>query len=106
MSLLNTARALDDARFVWRVKAATLTIAADKISSAEGAGQVFASQILSAPMADNDTMAALVAADGAVAAAVTVDEFNTVSTEAVRDEDIIAAVTGHWDIVAAQWAGQ
>jgi hypothetical protein len=106
MSLLNTARALDDARFVWRVKAAALTIAADKISSTGGAGQAFASFILGAPMADNITMSALVAADAAVAATVTVDEFNTVSTEGVSDGDILAAVQAHWDTMAAQWAGQ
>lgn len=106
MSLLNTARALDDARFVWRVKAAALTIAADKISSAGGAGQAFASFILAAPMAENVTMNALVAASAPVAASVTVDEFNTVSTEAVSDEDILAAVGANWDTLAAQWAGQ
>lgn len=106
MSLLNTARALDDARFVWRVKAAALTIAADKISSATGNEQAFASFILGAPMSDNHTMTALAAAAPAVAATVTVDQFNTVSTEAVLDEDILSAVEANWSTLAAQWAGQ
>lgn len=104
MSLLNTARALDDARFVWRVKAAALTIAADKVTNSTGNEQGFASFILGTPMGDCPTLCALVAAAPDVAAAVTVDEFNTVSTEAVTDQDIIDATGTFWSVAAASWA--
>lgn len=103
MSLIATARALDDKRFQWRVNAAVLQTATTKINEPDGVEQWYAEHVLDNPMADNRTMAAIVACNLAIAQAVTVDSFNTVNTEAVLDSDILYVVGESWDTVAARW---
>lgn len=103
MSLIATARALDDARFMWRVGAATITVAKDKLAQPEGAAKWFAEFALDNPMQRNQTMAALVATNPVIAGAVVVDSFNTVNTEDVADSDILYVVDSSWDTVAARW---
>jgi len=103
MSLIATARALDDARFLWRVNAAALTTASTKVNEAEGVGQWYAEYVLDNPMAPNKTLAALVAANAAIASTVVVDSFNTVNTEDVTDSDILYVVGTVWDLVAKRW---
>jgi hypothetical protein len=102
MSLIATARAIDDARFVWRVNAALLSTAAAKVSEPEGASQWFAEYVLDNPMAENKTAIALVAVNGAIASTVVVDSFNTVNTEGVSDSDILYVVATEWDKLAAR----
>lgn len=104
MSLIATARALDDARFLWRVNAATLTTAATKVKDSTGRAQVFAEYVLDNPMQHNATMAALVACSPAIASVIDVDDFNTVNTEDVTDQDILYVVATSWDTVADRHA--
>jgi hypothetical protein len=103
VSLIATARALDDARFVWRVNAAAISVAQAKLAQPEGPVQWFAEYTLDHPMEKNATLTALVAVNPTIAAAVTVDSFNTVNTESVTDSDILYVVDALWDTVAARW---
>jgi len=102
MSLIATARAIDDARFVWRVKAALLSTAATKVTEAEGPEQWFAEHVLDNPMAENKTAIALVAVNSAIASTVVVDAFNTVNTEGVTDADILYVVATEWTKLATR----
>ncbi|USL85072.1 hypothetical protein [Arthrobacter phage SWEP2] len=104
MSLIATARALDDPRFLWRVNAAAITVAAARVKETNSDAQVYAEYVLDNPMQQNLTLAALVACTPAVAAAIEVDAFNTVSTEAVPDTDILYVVGEVWATVAARHA--
>lgn len=60
--------------------------------------------VIDAPMAEFKSMEALVANSEAVSEAITVDEYNTVSTEDVLDADIIEAVQNLWSIVALRYS--
>lgn len=86
MTLLNTARALDDERFVWRVRAALLRVATDKINSADGREARYAQYVLQYPMHSVPIFESLCAADPQISAHVVVDEWSTVNTENVPDE--------------------
>lgn len=102
-NLINTARALDDQRFLWRVRAAMLEAATYHVRA--GATEdtpigMYARHVLANPMAEDRRMEALCATDDAVAAAVTVDEWSTVNTEAVTDAQIEAAVAANWEVAA------
>lgn len=104
MSLIGTARALDDDRFLWRVRAAMLNAAVAKYSSADANDKGFAQEILDAPMQRSATLEALVANNPAVSAAIVTDGDNTVNTEGVTDAQITNAVTQYWPAVAARRA--
>lgn len=100
MSLIGTARALDDARFTWRVRAAMLSIAVIRYTSEDTDERGLAQEVLDFPMQAQRTMEALVANDAAVSAGVVIDSFNGVNTEDVSDEEILAAVAQYWPAVA------
>lgn len=102
MALINTARALDDARFLWRVRAAQLELAAAKIraNNITGSTRLYAEHILANPMAADPRMEALVATNDAVAEAIVVDEYNTVNTEGVTDAQITSAANTYFATVA------
>ena len=100
MSFITTARALDDDRFAWRIRAAALTVAAGHVQEAPCPARTFAERILSAPMSPNRPLEALVAATPAISEAITVDDDNTVHTNAVTDEAILTAVTTQWTTAA------
>lgn len=104
MSLIATARALDDQRFLWRVRAATMNLAITKYTSVEAKDKALAQEIMDKPMTPQPTMEALVASHAPIAAAIITDISNTVSTEGVTDEQIIAAVTIYWGPVATRRA--
>lgn len=104
MSLIGTARALDDQRFLWRVRAATLNLAVTKYSSTNANDKALAQEVLDAPMQQNRTLEALVANNAAVSDAVIIDANNTVNTETVTDAQINAAVAQYWPSVAARRA--
>lgn len=104
MSLIATARALDDQRFLWRVRAATLNLAVTKYSSANANDKALAQEILDNPMQQNKTIEALVANNPAVSGAVVIDETSTVNSEAVTDAQITAAVAQYWPAVATRRA--
>lgn len=103
MSLITTARALDDARFRWRVNAAALIAAAEKLDDADGVDQWYAEHVIDHPMEDQPTLVALVAANPAISSMVTVDSFNTVNTEAVPDTDIQYVVNTVWNQAALRY---
>lgn len=103
MSLISTARALDDQRFLWRVNAAALVTAADKVDDADGVDQWFAEYVVDHPMQDQPTIAGLVASNVAIAANVAVDAYNTVNTEAVTDSDILYVVGQVWHTAALRY---
>lgn len=102
MALLNTARALDDARFLWRVRAAMIITARNKIASGTSNANVraYANAVIAEPMAEDRRMEALVAADDRIAQDVYVDEHNTVETDAVTDATILTVVSECWLTVA------
>lgn len=104
MSLLATARALDDQRFLWRVRAATMNLAITKYGSADAKDKALAQEIMDRPMTPQPTMEALVASHNPIAAAIVTDISNTVSTEGVTDAQITAAVTLYWSAVAGRRA--
>lgn len=104
MSLITTARALDDVRFLWRVRAAMLQTALTKYTSLDVDDKAFAAHVLDNPMEPNRTMEALVAVKDAVSAAVIADDMNSVNTEAVTDAAILAAVAQYWGSVAKRRA--
>lgn len=103
MSLITTARALDDTRFAWRVNAAVLVTAAEKVVGADSVGKRFALYVLDTPSAKNNMMLTLAATHPNISGKVVVDQYNTVNTEGVVDEDILKVVTNNWDVVAARW---
>jgi hypothetical protein len=49
------------------------------------------------PLGDATMATAIVAANPAISSNITVDEFNTVSTEGVPDSDIIYVIDQNWD---------
>jgi len=105
MSLIATARALDDQRFIWRVRAAMLDVAKG-ILTKEGATPdeiTLANLVIDSPMTEFRSMEALVANNTKVSSTITVDQYNTVSTEAVLDADIITAVKNVWTLVASRY---
>jgi hypothetical protein len=104
MSLISTARALDDARFLWRVRAAMLNTAVTKYTSTNANEKALAEAILDDPMMPNRSMEALVATNNSVSAAVIIDDMNTVDTEAVTDAMIMTAVSNYWTAVANRTA--
>lgn len=106
MSLIATARALDDARFLWRVNAAVLTVASNRVKEPDSVGRKMAARILDDPGQRSSTIAALVACDPAVSAAVEVDNHNTVNTDTVTDQMILDVVGQVWDMVAARQAAR
>lgn len=104
MGLLATARALDDQRFLWRVRAATLNLAVTKYGSTNANDKAFAQEILDTPMQQSRTIEALVANNATVSDAVIVDTNNGVNTEGVTDAQINSAVTMYWASVASRRA--
>jgi len=106
MSLIATARALDDQRFLWRVRAAMLDVAKSVVSKTDSTPEelAFAYIVIDAPMTQFKSMEALVANNTKVSESISVDQFNTVATETVLDADIISAVRNAWPIVAARYA--
>lgn len=98
MSLINTARALDDIRFKWRVRAALLKVATIRKDSQLAEEIAYAEHILRNPMSEAPQLEALCATDIGVVEMVTVDQYNTVNTEAVKDDTIfyVADVSFSW----------
>ena len=86
MTLLNTARALDDQRFIWRVRAALLRVATDKVTSTDELEARYAEYVLQYPMHPVPFFESLCAADPQIASHIVVDEWSTVNTEDVPDE--------------------
>lgn len=105
MSLINTIRAIEDPRFVWRIKGALLTKAVTLIDDDDPETERFARSIVRNPLGDASFAVALVAANPAVSALVTVDNFNTVNTEAVPDSDIEYVVSSNWDALQEEFIG-
>lgn len=107
MALIDTARAMDDQRFRWRVMAAILVKAKIEFAKTPGSPPSnvwnFAAHMLAQPMSDERTMFAMVATDPAVSEAVVVSETSTVDTEAVLDADIQRAVNDSWATVARKY---
>lgn len=107
MALIETARAMDDARFVWRVKAAMLIKAKEEFAKTPTTAtkQAFdlAVLVLKSPMMDERTMVALVAVDPAVSELVAIADGDVVSTDAVPDADIQRVVNAEWPNVARKY---
>lgn len=98
MSLIATARALDDDRFRWRVRAALLKTASVRRYSELPEEIAYANHILQNPMQENQKLEALCATDIGVTESVTVDEQNMVTTESVSDDTLmyVADVNFNW----------
>lgn len=105
MKLINSARALDDVRFLWRVRAALLRTAAIRRDSQLPEEIAYASYLLANPMQDVPTLAAICAADDAVAELIEVDEINTVNTEAVKDETLVYLAEVNFQRLARDFVG-
>lgn len=102
MKLINTARALDDQNFRWRVAAAQLNTAAAKVG-ATGNDYNFAIRTLMDPQKVDPSMLGFVSVDSAVSDAVVVNAEGTVSTDAVLDSDILRVVQARWSAVATKY---
>jgi len=102
MSLLSTARALDDQHFAWRVRAACLLYASDNVTAGGNQGN-YARAVMMDPNVVDPAMLAFVATDASVSEAVVVAPDGTVTTSTVQDVDIIAAVTAAWPKVASKY---
>ncbi|ALY10571.1 hypothetical protein FDH86_gp036 [Arthrobacter phage Tank] len=105
MSLINTIRALDDPRFKWRVQGAMLLNAVTLIDDEDPNKQRHARAIVNNPLRDATFAVALVAANPAISSKVTVNEFNTVNTEAVLDDEIQYTVNTNWDALLEEFLG-
>lgn len=105
MSLLSTARAMDDSVFRWRVMGACIQHAAT-YESLSGAGKEYALAVLSAPHDVDTMMLCLVASNPVIAQAITTDNHGGVSSEGVPDGDILYIVNTSWDLVATRRAGR
>lgn len=103
MSLIASARALDDPRFRWRVSAAAIYQAGVKVTDPDSVDQRYAEHVLDHPDRLDPTLIALVATRPSISDLVTVDEFNTVSTEAVTDNQILTAVGTMWARAATRY---
>lgn len=104
MALIDTARAMDDQRFTWRVMAAMLVKAKEEFTKTANTNPWnFAVHVLKNPMTEERTMFALVAIDATVSAAVAVSSADTVSTEGVEDGDIQRVVNAEWNTVAKKY---
>jgi hypothetical protein len=103
--LLQTARAMDDQNFVWRVTAAML-VKADYVINAPDGQSVealeLADWVLDNPMVPVPEMNALVAVNGTVADKVVVDNNGLVNTMGIADGDIQYVVDSKWETVAAK----
>jgi hypothetical protein len=103
--LLNTARALDDQQFIWRVTAAMLFEAEYKVNEPAGVepeSLAMAEWVMANPMVPLATMNAMVAVNEEVAEGVTVNASGGVNTDAVTDTIIKYVVGAKWDVVAKQ----
>lgn len=105
MSLINTIRAIEDPRFVWRIKGALLTRAVTLIDDPDAEVQGFARSIVRNPLGDASFAVALVAANPAISGLVNVDAFNTVNSEAVPDSDIEYVIASNWDALQEEFYG-
>lgn len=102
MTLLSTARALDDRNFVWRVGAACMKHAAN-FANMTGNDKNYAIAVLMRPQTVESSMLAFVAIDPAVSSAVVADEDGSVDTSAVSDDDISRVVSARWSLVATKY---
>lgn len=103
MTLLNIVRSLDDQRFIWRVKGAVIQTAVAKLEDADQQHAAYARAVLANPLGDAGKAPAIVAANPVIAAAITVDAYDTVSTEGVNDNDILFIVGDNWDILSEEY---
>lgn len=106
MSLIGTARALDDVRFKWRVRAALLKTASIRKDSELPDEIAFANHLLHNPMVENPQLEALCATDIGVTEKVTVDQNNTVNTEGVEDATLLYVADYNFPWMAKQFAAQ
>lgn len=100
-TLLKISRAMQDARFTWRVAAAMHLKAQGSWNSGTTSGN-FAKWILLNPQAPDPSMIALVASNPAVAAAITLDG-EVADTDEVTDAAIQAAVEANWVLVSTKY---
>ncbi|MBO9704459.1 MAG: hypothetical protein J7474_02935 [Arthrobacter sp.] len=100
MGLMETTRALDCFEFTSRVKAASMTVAAEKRADENIAEKALATQMFDNPGRPPEALAWMVAADPVVNELISVNEEMTVSVEKVTDAAILAAVRKAWPTVA------
>lgn len=103
MSLLSTARALDDGNFRWRVMGACLNHASNFATITEANGKFYAISTIFNPQTVDMSMVAFVAMDSVVSAAVVASEDGTVDSSAVLDADILRVVVAKWPLVGAKY---
>ena len=100
MGLINIVRALEDDRFIWRVKGAVIQTAVAKMEDADPQFSAYAKAVLSNPLQDAGKAPAIVVANPAILDKVDVNEYNTVSTERIEDNDILYVVNENWDVLS------
>lgn len=103
MSFLGTARALDDATFRWRVMGACLAKAKTLAAAPVAPDRNYGIAVLLSPQLVDPSMLALVAVDPTVADAIITGEDGAVDTTPVTDDQIAAAVTLAWPLVAVKY---
>lgn len=102
--LLASMRAMDDQRFVWRVRAATLNVALDRYAIAAPEPEYsFAAAVIDNPTTIDNLIPSLVSLVPGISALITVDEYNGVNTEAVPDALIEAGVRAWFSVAAKRY---
>lgn len=103
-ALLGASRAMDDATFAWRVKAAVLFHAATLLGGTHDNAWNYAVSSLLNPQHVDPTMLALVCVDSEVAALiVTSDDGVSVDTSGVDDTLLLSTVAEKWALVSVKY---
>lgn len=102
MTLISTARALDDQNLKWRVMGASINHASGFASITEANGKFYAISTILNPQVVDMSMVALVAMDPIVSEAIVVSD-GAVDTSAVLDADIQRIVSAKWPLVGNKY---
>lgn len=102
MTLISTARALDNQDLKWRVMGASINHASGFAQISIANGQFYAISTILNPQVVDMSMVALVAMDPVVSAAIVVSG-GAVDTSAVLDEDIQRVVSAKWALVGNKY---
>lgn len=102
-ALLATARAMDDQLFRWRVMGACIQHAAGYPTMEEGPGREYALRVLAHPHDVDQMMLCIVASNPVISGSITVDDNGTVTSNEVKDADILYVVIEAWPLVAARY---
>lgn len=102
--LLKAARAIEDDKFIWRVRAGAFFYAAQNLTNFGSTTKEFrfASAVLLNPTALDPSMLAFVATDPTNAGKIVLDGI-VPNTDGVTDADIMRVIAARWSLVANKY---